>query len=422
MSRIYQNLVWLVFALTGGVSLAQEFNADIQLRPRYEYRNGYKELMKDGEYPNSLISQRSRLNLNFSQEKLRIKFSLQNIRTWGDVPTSSVADKNGMAVFESWAAYDFAEKWSAKIGRHVLAYDNQRILGGIDWTQQGQSHDAVVLSYKGDQQKLDFAVALNANDALYDSPYNINYKNMQMLWYHKDFDQMKLSLLALNNGFQYQNLGKNKLSVAYLQTLGGFLKWKHSLWYGDAGAYFQTGETTLGQDKAKVSGYYAGLNIGYQIKENFSLEMGTEYLSGTDQNDTSGKIKSFHPLFGTNHVFNGFMDYFYVGNHKNSVGLHDIYAKVNYSVKQWQFMLSPHVFSSAAKMYKPLNAEKIDNYLGTEIDFTVGYKVNDYILINGGYSQMLATDAMESLKGGNKNYGNNWAWLMISFHPEIWKN
>lgn len=419
----YHNILFLLaLSILGATELlAQEFKADIQLRPRYEYRNGYKELMKDGAYPNSLISQRSRLNLNFAQEKLKVKFSLQNIRTWGDVPTSSVSDKNGIAVYESWASYNFAEKWSAKIGRQVLAYDNQRILGGIDWAQQGQSHDALVIRYKDEKQQLDFVAALNANDALYDSPYAINYKNMQMLWYHKDFNQIKWSLLALNNGFQYQNLDKNKLSVANQQTLGTYLKWNSSSWNADFSAYFQTGETALGQDKAKVSAYYASLNIGHQINEQFKIEIGTEYLSGTDQNDTSGKIKSFHPLFGTNHIFNGFMDYFYVGNHKNSVGLHDLYGKLNFAKNQWQFTLSPHVFSSAANMYQPVNSEKLDAFLGTEIDLMISYKFTDYILLNGGYSQMFATDSMEHLKGGNKSYDNNWAWVMISINPEIFK-
>ncbi len=37
---------------------------------------------------------------------------------------------------------------------------------------------------------------------------------------------------------------------------------------------------------------------------------------------------AFTPLYGTNHKFNGWMDYFYVGNHGSSIGLQDINAKI----------------------------------------------------------------------------------------------
>ena len=39
--------------LFGGISIglqAQEFDANLQLRPRYEYRNGYKTLLPEGSY------------------------------------------------------------------------------------------------------------------------------------------------------------------------------------------------------------------------------------------------------------------------------------------------------------------------------------------------------------------------------------
>src|SRR5690606_2961722 len=112
------------------------------------------------------------------------------------------------------------------------------------------------------------------------------------------------------------------------------------------------------------------------------------------------------------HQFNGFMDYFYVGNHKNSVGLQDLYAKFSYEKNKWQFTLSPHLFYSAAQVIEPVNLEKKSNYLGTEIDLTAAYKADKNLTITGGYSQMFAGSTMELLKGGNGDYTNNWAWIM----------
>ena len=50
--------------------------------------------------------------------------------------------------------------------------------------------------------------------------------------------------------------------------------------------------------------------------------------SRNDYNGDASENKAFTPFYGTNHKFNGFMDYFHVGNHANSVGLIDIYTKV----------------------------------------------------------------------------------------------
>jgi hypothetical protein len=99
---------------------AQELDVNLQVRPRFEYRNGYKTLLPEGQEGTSQISQRSRLNFNYKQEDLTVKLTFQNTRTWGDVPSTAVADKNGVAVFEAWAQYDFTKKWSARMGRQVL--------------------------------------------------------------------------------------------------------------------------------------------------------------------------------------------------------------------------------------------------------------------------------------------------------------
>ena len=67
-----KSLKTIGLSLLGMISLttyAQEFDVNLQLRPRYEYRNGFKSLMPIGENSTSFVSQRSRLNFNFKQEK-----------------------------------------------------------------------------------------------------------------------------------------------------------------------------------------------------------------------------------------------------------------------------------------------------------------------------------------------------------------
>lgn len=59
-----------LLGLIGLSSYAQELDANLQLRPRYEYRNGYKTLLGNTVLPTSFISQESRLNWNFKHAKI----------------------------------------------------------------------------------------------------------------------------------------------------------------------------------------------------------------------------------------------------------------------------------------------------------------------------------------------------------------
>jgi hypothetical protein len=407
-------LLWITTISLG--TYAQELDANLQFRPRYEYRNGYKSLIKDSEDATSFVFQRSRLNLNFKQEKMKVKLGLQNIRTWGDAATTATADKNGIAVFEAWAQYDFDAKWSARLGRQVLSYDNQRILGEIDWAQQGQSHDAAVISFHPKNDQLDLGFALNANAenlVAPTTPYTTNYKSLQYAWYHTQFSKLNMSLLLMNTSYEYAKTITD-LKVDYKQTYGTYLTYKENKWDANLGLYGQSGKSF---DK-NVNAYYAGANLSYAITGKFKVGLGYEFISGKDQNDTSSEFKSFTPLFGTNHGFNGLMDYFYVGNHLNSVGLRDAYLKLNYTQNKWQFSLTPHLFSAPNTVLGTAN-EKMDSYLGTEIDFTTSYTIQKDIVASAGYSQMFGSKTLEKLKGGAAGNTNNWLWVMVSFSPKL---
>jgi hypothetical protein len=417
--KSFQKICLSLITMISIGAFAQEFDANIQLRPRYEYRNGYKSLLKDTDLPTSFISQRSRVNFNFKQEKLKVKLTMQNVRTWGDVATKTLTDKNGVALFEAWAQYDFDADWSAKVGRQVISYDNQRIFGESDWNQEGQSHDAAVLSFHPKNNQLDLGIASNAAAENLLEPttaYTTNYKQMQYAWYHTNFDKLGMSLLVLNTGYQYLNTTAD-LKIANSQTYGTFLTYKTTKWDTNLGLYGQSGKKIAGTDTNKLNTYYVGINLGYAVNTNFKAALGYELLSGKNQDDTSTDNKSFTPLFGTNHGFNGYMDYFYVGNHLNTVGLQDIFLKLNYTQNKWQFNLTPHLFSAPAKVYKAGN--KLSSDLGTELDFTTSYAVQKDVTFSAGYSQMFASSTLKYLKGADNSLTNNWAWVMVSISPRI---
>lgn len=415
--EIVKKTCLLVFLIIGTFGFAQEVAVDLQIRPRFEFRNGVRSPLLDTDNPTSFIVQRSRLNVNFKQEKLSAKLSIQDIRTWGDAATTATAGKNGLAVFEAWANYHFNDNWSTRLGRQALVYDNERILGGIDWLQQGQSHDAALITYKKGKSQLDLGFALNANAenlVAPKTPYTTNYKSMQYAWFHNNWSKINMSLLFLNTGYEYEK-SSSVLEVDYKQTFGTYIIYKENKWDANFGFYGQTGQSTGKQ----LGAWYASGFVNYAIVDSFSAGLGYEFLSGKDQNDTDTKLKSFTPLFGTNHAFNGLMDYFYVGNHQNNVGLQDAYLKLNYKNKKCQFTLVSHVFNAPNKVLDSQN-NTMNSYLGTEIDLTASYVLQKDIMITGGYSHMFTSSTMERVKNvTNASNSNNWAWLMININPRL---
>lgn len=407
----------LSFIFWGELASAQELEAEIQLRPRYEYRHGYKDFLSEDEKPASFISQRSRINLSFKQAELSIYFSAQNISLWGEKLIASPSDVNGTSVHEAWAAYNFKHNITAKLGRQVVSYDNQRIFGGLDWAQQGQSHDALLLQYNNSKHHLDLGFALNNSvESLKKEPYSVaNYKTMQYLWYHTRISPLQISLLLVNTGYEFEK-NTTHFKTDYFQTWGTYLSYQKEQLDINAAFYGQSGKT----DGKTKQAWYAEIEMTYHWNSTFDTALGYEFLSGKNQNDSDSRNKSFVPLFGTGHIFNGFMDYFYVGNHQNTVGLQDLYLKLNLKQNNWNFGLHPHLFYSAAKMYNS-DVQKINSYLGTELDFIADYQLQKDIRLSGGYSHLFSSKNLEYLKGTDNSKNNQWAWIMVSIQPTIFK-
>ena len=111
------------------------------------------------------------------------------------------------------------------------------------------------------------------------------------------------------------------------------------------------------------------------------------------------------------------MDYFFVGNHVNNVGLQDMYLKAKAGIQRFTLSADIHLFNAAAEI-----APAASKYLGTELDLVCAWKVDEQLSISFGYSQMLAGTSMELLKGGSSNAIHNWAWLMVAVNPVFFRS
>ena len=411
-------LMLLCFQLTKA-----QFTLDGEFRPRTEYRHGFGSLIPDAAEAGFGISTRVRLNTSYMTDNYRVYVSLQDIMVWGENRQILPYDQNNsFAVFQAWAEIKLGENTSTKIGRQVLSYDDQRILGGLDWAQQGRNHDAALIKYKKDNFILDVALAFNQDyshptgfvsaGTAYNTTGFFSYKTMQMLYMKQKWEKMTGSLLLMNNGFQEFDAANNADGVSNLQTLGTHLNYKNGSFGVAANAYLQSGQR---QGAVDVKGaYLLGLDFSYKVSPKVGLGAGLESISGNDGG--AGETGAFFPLYGTNHKFNGFMDYFYVGNHANSIGLVDLHVSANFKLNK-----------SSSLMVKALNfrGEQAlasgEKSLGTEIDLVYKKKFKGYALVLG-YSQMFANDGMYELKGITESASaglQNWAWAMLVIKPKF---
>jgi len=395
-----------------------QFSVDAQLRPRFEFRHGYKTLFPDNADPATFVSQRTRLNFGYKTEKLQLYISPQDVRVWGDVPQLNVADENGFSLHQAWAEILLVSDLSFKIGRQEIVYDDQRFLGNVDWAQQGRSHDAAVLKYEPSAMKLHFGAAYNQDgEGITGNTLKTNtYKSLQYLWLHKDWNIVNASFLFLNNGLQYiDEVDETKNDTRYSQTAGIHLKAGINDFNFSSNLYYQFGKDV---DDNSLDAYLISLEAIYSASEKINIGLGGELQSGNEYGSSvEGKNKAFNPLYGTNHKFNGFMDYFYVGNHLNNVGLVDLYANVKYSFnKKSNVTAVVHQFFAAETINDQLSKD-----LGFELDLVTSLKLTEFVGVQAGYSHFFASKATEAVKNNLDGNTNNWAWLMLNIDPVIFK-
>jgi len=424
------HLIILLITLVFNVN-AQELSIDAMVRPRFEYRHGFQDVAPEDVEGSAFISQRSALLVKYSSTKINTFLDLQSTSIWGDRPQLSTADNQGNGGFRvnrAWAEVSFGGGWSTKVGRQFLSYDDQRILGALGWADQQRTHDAALLRYKNASLKLDAGFAFNQNGiSNFGNVFQpsgpglplFQYKSMQFLHANNKFsDSFSGSFLFLNN--QFQALDADGAAIDRFvsrHTTGIYSKYKKGAFGLDGSFYYQFGDFS---ETVSISGYQAMLNLTYKPGKTL-FGAGVELLSGNDP-DTADETEAFFPLFGTNHKFNGFQDFFYVGRHANNGGLLDLNAKAVFKLAAKSTLLTKvHFFSGLEDAAANGIAYESGAY-GTSVDLVFTQKITPYAKLNVGYSQsFLDDDFADARAGGKADSMQNWGWVMLTVKPNLFK-
>ncbi len=400
----YKFLILLAGSIFCLPQVKAQFSLSGEFRPRTEFSHGYQSLAEPEQELSAVTSQRTRLNAAYQTEWLKTRLVLQDVRIWGSQPQLVGNENNAASIHEAWAEILLTHHLSLKVGRQELIYDDHRIFGNVGWAQQARSHDLALLKLEH-EFNLHLGVAHHEDN---DPKTNIYtgpdaYKDLQFLWFNKKWDKTTLSLLFLNNGAATFKTTDRQIT-RYTQTIGGRISQQAAPVTLAGNLYFQTGKNSTGKN-------VSALNLMVEASLKNGLSAAWEHLSGNSY-DKNDNVYAFNPYFGTNHKFNGYMDYFYVGNHINSVGLNDLRLSYNYQKEKTAWEGSIHYFSSAGKI-----SAEAKKYLGTEIDLGITYALRPMASLSAGWSLMLAGESMELLKGGDHSVPQYWGYLMLTVVP-----
>lgn len=479
MKKVSTLTKWLMIAI-GTLCFASQtfaqFTLTGQYRTRTEFRDGQGTLPVKGAVPSFFTNSRLRLNVGLTADRFKFFASIQDIRVWGqDASTISNLDGNKLFMHEAWGEIQLNDSTflkgidylGVKVGRQEIAYDDQKLLGALDWLPQARSHDAIVLKFAEKTWKADAGFAFNQNREIKNSgtvytgvptaqigPDAVNaatgagtngigvmYKAMQYGYISKEFGFTKAAFLLFNEDFQKPGTapGTYKRGVYARTTAGisvyGTIMRKHKI---DGGFYYQGNKDKVGKT---MDGYMASLSTQFAVGRKLMTGPGADYLSGNNTLDSTSKVnRSFDPLYGTPHKFWGFMDYFYAadpygfaattgttpGLNKQSPGLINVYWKSKYRLRDNLILtLDVHEFFAANKVADRRTSDRTDvmnSRLGTELDVVLNYNLTKAVGFELGYSVMFATESMAAMKapgGVQKDLTGNWAYFMINIRPDF---
>lgn len=294
-------------------ALGQEIELSGQIRPRFESRDAV-ERDHDGDGSTSM---RTRLGLAAAIDPaVRAFAQIQDVRMWGE-ETSTLGDFSAdrLDLHQAWIELGRPTAATLRIGRQEARYGAERLIGAVDWTQQGRSFDGVRGSVPRGAARLD-VFAFQLADA--SAPAHDADATLVGAWAATPVPAGTLDVFALWNRGAATSQG----------TVGG-------RWLGRASSAFLHVEGALQfgeRSGADVSAHLFSAGAGVEVVDGLTLSAMYDRLSG-DDDGADGTVRVFDTLFATNHRFYGLADLFLdIPVHTGGRGLQDLALKSSFAV------------------------------------------------------------------------------------------
>ncbi|MGI9234188.1 MAG: hypothetical protein ACR2RD_11200 [Woeseiaceae bacterium] len=239
-------------------------------------------------------------------------------------------------------------------GRQVLPISQERFLGTVEYRQNQQTYDAIMLmnqsipgwtlvyGYMDRVRRF-----LSDDNALGDIDMNSHIVNAELITPNEDRLTLYGQFLDMETpavtAASHRNLG-----IRYSGSAGSeAFKWLYHAEYADQSSY--------ADGAGFIDADYLRLELGSRFANQWVLRVGAEFLSGDG-------VYGFQTPFANGHIYHGLADIFALRTPSN--GLHDKYLTVEAPVLGARAAVSFHQFDS--------DNGNID--YGREVDVTVSYR------------------------------------------------
>lgn len=412
-------------------TLFAQFSIKAELRTRAELNHGLMTLPVEGSETALFVSQRSRLNLNYKNDKFTAKFAMQDVRLWGEndiaTKTGIQTSTKGFSISEAWFDWNFSKNWGLKTGRQVWNYDDGRLLSHRNWNQYGLFYDAFLLHLDKDDFQFHLGSSINNTwigfdktsfnpNSSYEEPLGYRIKYFNFLWM-KFYASKKFSISLSEYIANY--LAPNTTSTLYtLATTAAHLDFHTEKTKILANVFYQYGSKSSSQ---KENSYMLTLSGKHKL-DAIEIGAGLDYMSGDGEN-----TQAFDIMYGARHKYNGWMNYYVIPKSTKDGGLIELNANIKWSInKQHSVYASFHQFSLETPIYESMVGGDYSDYkknLGSELDLNYTYKYNKSFNIQAFFGYYFATKTTEFVKSIPEGSSTSpfWASIMLTFKPQLFK-
>ncbi|MDR1357338.1 MAG: alginate export family protein [Tannerellaceae bacterium] len=386
-----------------------------EIRSRIEYRDGFRKPLADTLRPATVGSLRTRIQFDYSYDRIKTKIILQDARIYGQ--TGPADTRNSLGVYEAWGSYALTPHLSFTIGRQGIEYDDIRLFTLANWSQTGRAHDMALLKYESPSLfNLHVGGAWNnSGDDESETVYAVekSYKSLAYVWFGKSLRWWNVSAIWINDAFDMpaHDYGVGgAMRRSFRNTLGGNIglgdeAYPASLY---ATGYYQFGHDVYG---AMLDAYLLAVNIKYR-EDAWNVVAGADYFSGSTPEDIrNGKNRTFNKLYGSNNSFNGMMEYWITPPVE---GLCDLYGAV--TVRLFPGFDANAAFHSFSTVKHLPGTDKKN--IGAETDLTLNYALSPQLSLQGGWSVYFGNAGTDLLKGPDTRFPH-WGYVMLTFKPQL---
>lgn len=364
-----------------------------QVRPRFETRKPV-----NGGW-NSYTSMRVRAALNaVIDPRVRLFMQLQDVRLWGE-EASTLTDyrADNLDLHQGYAEVSDLPWVGGRLraGRQEIGFGDERLVGRVNWSQQGRSFDG--LSYArafGEQASLDLVAFKTAESSAPTQTADASFLGA--------YTTIQTTDAGVFDGYGFYNSASGAGGDRQ-GTVGG-------RWLSAAGPFSWRAEASYQFGKrggADVSAYMLGVEGTWGYRGGVAgVTLWYDYLSG-DANP-AGRVTVFSTLYATNHPYYGLYDLFTnIPTQTAGLGLQDPAIKLFVRPAAGAIAhLDLHAFSAAQRGF--LTTRR----LADEADLALTYRVSPALGLSAGYAYVHPLDGIREI--GTLTRDGGWGWLMLN--------